>query len=245
MSFKLRGTPEWLTSVEGDKAYTGDWRISFADGSTTFFCKDKQWWVGSEFEGATKSPLEGSASTGFYFTHGGTTYHLERLAAYKEVNGVKSVFRYTFFKNYKDLDEELNKFGGFIKSQGADSGSSSAGRPYVVLIGAQPSVKAIVDADEVIDNWDQVSGEPYRCRIPWAKHRKGYIRSTGNYYPDEAGWYSLVTESWGAGGTTFEEVYDSAAIDVHTGEVIISTDIINYTSGGTATTPLAYLVLIY
>ena len=260
MSFKLRGTPEWLTSVKGDKAHTGDWRISFTDGETTFFCRGKQWWVGNgtEFDGATKSSLDGDASTGFSFTYNSTVYHLERLAAYKEVGGVKSVFPYTFSKNYKNLDEELNKFYGFIKSQGADSGSSSAGRPYVVLIGAQPSVKNQMEVDKVAD-WVKVEGEEtYRCRITWADHRKGYIKSTGNYYPDEAGWdadkalivpqvktYSLATEQWVSGELIFEEVYDSAAINVHTGEVIVSTEIINYPSGAPANTPLAYLVLIY
>lgn len=259
MSFKLRGTPEWLTSVKGDKAHTGDWRISFTDGETTFFCRGKQWWVGNgtEFDGATKSSLDGNASTGFSFTHNSTVYHLERLAAYKEVGGVKSVFPYTFSKNYKNLDEELDKFYGFIKSQGADSGSSSAGRPYVVLIGTDDGYSGNITDRIVPDEtkaWSTNQNEEsaFYCDIPWAEHRKGYIKSTGNYYPDEAGWdadkalivpqvktYSLGTgPSFGkplAGSVKFQEVYDSAIINVHTGEVTIYSDL---------NTP-AYLVLIY
>lgn len=246
MSFKLRGTPEWLTSVKGDKAHTGDWRISFTDGETTFFCRGKQWWVGNgtEFDGATKSSLDGDASTGFSFTYNSTVYHLERLAAYKEVGGVKSVFPYTFSKNYKNLDEELNKFYGFIKSQGADSGSSSAGRPYVVLVGEDSTLNSLISPDQK-NTWDGT--ETFSSTIVWSKHRKGYIKSTGGYYPDEAGWtangalivpqvktYSLVgTPS--NGNVLFEEVYDSAIINVNTGDVTVYSD---------SKTP-AYLVLIY
>lgn len=100
---------------------------------------------------------------------------------------------------------------------------------YIYLLGASDNLKQLVGPGNCGD-WSGTQGN-YSATIPFSQHRCGFIKSNPNLYLPKVKTYSLVL-----GRTAqFEEVYDSASIDISTGQVTV------YSNSNSPT----YLVVIY
>ena len=250
MSFKLRGIPEWLASVEGDETYTDSRTFAFTDttNNRTFICKGSQAWLDSNL--GTKFVITWGNKGGTFTDSVNTVnYVLTRTHAYIE-GAQDTLFEYKFSRSFKELEKELDKLKAFTLAQGANFSSSTAGRPFICMItnSTDSPLKDFFSADEY-KKWESSTSATYQAVIKYTSHKKGFIRSESGFYPDEIGWeastakalivpqvktYSLLGTA-SAGNITFEEVYDSATINVQTGDVTLYSDL---------DTP-AYLVLIY
>lgn len=251
MSLKLRGVPEWLTKVEGDETYLKTRTLTFSDSTNnnrTYVCKGVEAWVDDDIN--TKFSISWANGEGsFTDSTNNVKYILTRTVAY--VDGVPgTLFRYSFKNSFKGLEKELNKLETFAISQGANFGSGVAGRPYVCII-TNDTDSTLVDffKADAFERWGLTSEGYYSATIGYPRHKKGFINSESGFYPGEVGWdastakalivpqvktYSLSGTA-SAGNIVFEEVYDSANINVQTGEVILYSEL---------NTPV-YLVLIY
>ena len=165
------------------------------------------------------------------------------------------------FNNWKKAESGLyySKSGEEF-TEGDLAAFNRIGRPFLVSIGSSDSSqsfsvdlasgsKGVLGAD-VYTNWVPSVDGGYIARIPykvepWGGHRKGFVKgdladleNKSSFIIPKVKTYSYTGQISGdinSGDIGFEEVYDSAEVNIRTGEVVLRSDILD---------PV-YLVVIY
>lgn len=164
------------------------------------------------------------------------------------------------FDNWKKAESGLFlSDNGDEFNEGDEKAFSRIGRPCLVSIGGSDSKQNFsdsvnrngVEGADIFTNWVEDENGGYIAKIPyrddvWGGHRKGFIKGTladiessSSFIIPKVKTYgytgTLSNGTIGSGDVGFEEVYDSAEVNIRTGEITLRSDILD---------PV-YLVVIY
>ena len=165
------------------------------------------------------------------------------------------------FNNWKKAESGLylSKSGEEF-TEGDLAAFGRIGRPFLASIGSSGNSQVFstdlasgskgVSGADIYTNWVPAAGGGYLAKIPykiepWGGHRKGFIKGSLDDLENKSSFiipkvktYSYTGQISGdinSGDIGFEEVYDSAEVNIRTGEIILRSDILD---------PV-YLVVIY
>lgn len=168
------------------------------------------------------------------------------------------------FKSWKKFEAGLYEFWQIGElPTGDEKAFSRLGRPFLVSVATVGSTQQFTDPDsqpgssgvlgaDIFTNWvEDTTVGGYVCKIPytdeiWGGHRKGWIKGDISSISNGSAFiipriktYNYVGNSLGLLGNSnnlgFEEVYDSAEVNIRTGEITLRADLVDS----------VYLVVIY